>query len=847
MKQLFLLISSLILSQNLAESANNTCNDLPRECRFINYQKYGSMYSQEEIKNSINRQWLEDKFDGMICENRFDERMLRALGRVWSGCVSLQQSIVTVVVKAASGRQIVDESFGVFKLAEYFNHENTLQIFNLKGFDIESQINVSVNFKDIYFYSRFDLYKNNRLVKDCRDFEAANSRGFILHSIIFVPGYGHLHTLLYTLILVKPKSTHPICPLFFRNALIFQLSIQYLVKSYYMKNVIMFSNYSNTSSSPSLNSFITHLEIDQGYGIDLDSKLLNPEIFARTNYFTFTSHINLIEEDVFRPFTFEGIYFYSDNFIQLVRRQGIGWTKSINSNIRVDLSNLTAELVVEKYPHRSVRVGLIATRDNFLGFEQHPIKDADFCLFHDFPFEQLVFFMGDLPLDIRHPENKSSISCISVWLYQYNSIVFSGEISSSFDHQKLKLLIEECKFEERLSLCNKTNFDPNFEKTTTKKFSTFDFMLVFELTIMILAPLFGIFGMVTNLLTIYVILHKTNTKTLRKKQYVFVCLHCTCNSVICLIQLITLVNECQYPFGFYCSYVRQFVAVQYVKIVLGEYFNSVCRLLSNFTYLGFSLTRMSRLDTDNAAKLKISVKKFMIGCVLASAGLSVCKALQFDINLHMPEYASPLPFRQNRFRFGWMFKPGYVTITIINAVYDLINYFLFVIVHLFVDVLLVRKLRRLIRMKEEKMEKIKLPDAEKTQKENEASKRRVIYMVIINSLFNLITKVPSMITSLNDVRVLVVETTEEMRSSFNSGFFKFDPFRTDLTFRFFCSAEKSCVVFQSFGNCLFLASLCTIFYFLKYFDKNFQVAFRQLFPSKKNNKKTGLPIEIKKN
>lgn len=835
MKQLFWsfsLVTCIILAQNLVvtpKKLNNTCNDLPPECRFINYEKYGSMYSQEDTENSPNRPWLEDKFDGMICENRFDEKMLLALGRVWNGCVSLKQSIVTVVVKAAFGRQIVDESFGVFKLAEYFNHENKLKIFNLKGFDIESQINVSTNFKDIYFYSRFDLYKNNRLVKDCRDFEAANSRGFILRSIIFVPEYGHFQTLLYTLILVKPKSTYPICPLFFRNALIYQLSINYLVKSYYIKNVITFSNYSNTSSTP-LRSFITHLEIDESYGIDLDSKLLNPEIFARTNYFTFTSHINSIEKDVFRPFTFEAIYFYSDKLIDVVRRQGIEWTKSINWNIHVDLSNLTAEMVDEKYPHKSVQFGLIETRDDFLGYERHPITDADFCLFHDFPFEQLVFFMGELPLNISHRENKSSISCISVWLYRYYSILFSRGISSFFDHQKLKLLIKECNFEERLSLCNKTNLN---RKNATKKFSTFDFFLVFELTIMIVSLLMSLLGMITNFLTIYVIVHKTNTKILRKKQYVFVCLHCACNFGICLIQLITFINECQYPFGFYCSYVRQFAVIQYVKIVLGEYFNSVCRLLSNFTYLGFSLTRMSRLDTDSAAKLKISVKNFMIACVLASAGLSVCKSLQFDINLHMPEYASPLPFRQNRFRFGWMFKPGYVTITIINAIYDLVNYFLFVVVHLFVDVLLVRKLRRLIRIKEEKMTKIKLPDAEKTQKENEASKRRVLYMVIINSLFNFITKVPSMITSLNDVRVLVAKTTEDMRSSLYSGYFKFDPFRTDLTFRFFCSAEKSCVVFQSFGNCLFLASLCPIFYFLKYFDKNFQTGLEQAFPNKK--------------
>ena len=319
------------------------------------------------------------------------------------------------------------------------------------------------------------------------------------------------------------------------------------------------------------------------------------------------------------------------------------------------------------------------------------------------------------------------------------------------------------------------------------------------------------------------------------------CCHCVANSLICFIQILSLIHECQFPFGFFCSSIRQIKSVQYIKIVVGEFFNNVCRLLSNFSYLGFSLCRMSRVGNDHNKFIvfinKLNMKNFLAVSILVSAGLSVCKTLQFDINFDFLELASPLPFIQNPDRFNWAFKPGFVTITVFNVIYDLINYLSFVFVHLFVDLILIYKLKKVIREKEAKMREMKCSEneIERASKENDESKRRTILMVVLNSVFNFLTKIPSMVASLNDLRLLILKPFNSS-NHFDYIIDGFNFFGASLSFRFFCSSENSCLTFQSMGNFLFLFSLASSLIFLKTFDKNFRASYEIVFAKKKDLK-----------
>lgn len=312
-------------------------------------------------------------------------------------------------------------------------------------------------------------------------------------------------------------------------------------------------------------------------------------------------------------------------------------------------------------------------------------------------------------------------------------------------------------------------------------------------------------------------------------------LHCLSNVLISLIQIISLINECQYPFSIFCSSIRPAVGVQYVKIIVCEYFNWVFRLLSNFTYLGFSICRLAKIGDHHCRftmfVYELDMKKYMAFSLLISAGLSVCKALQFSVNIEFPEFAYPTPFIQSPKTWIWDSEKSFIAIFVMNILSNFINYFVFVFVHLIVDLVLVRKLWLVIREKEEKLNEMKRSEKEmeKTKKENDESKRRAVFMVVLNSTLNFCSKIPLLIPALADFRHLIFTSSNSVNESVGTVMTQnvLKAFGSSLNFKFYCASQKSCIIFESFGNLLFLVSFSATLFFLKHFDMNFKQAYQQ--------------------
>ena len=125
-------------------------------------------------------------------------------------------------------------------------------------------------------------------------------------------------------------------------------------------------------------------------------------------------------------------------------------------------------------------------------------------------------------------------------------------------------------------------------------------------------------------------------------------------------------------------------------------------------------------------------------------------------------------------------------------------------------------------------------EMDKASRENEESKRRAVIMVVCNSTLNFCLKIPILIPALNDFRILVNAFSLPYRFQQIPNFLIL--FDSPLKFKYYCVTEKSCQIFQAFGNCLFLVSLSTILFFLKHFDMNFKCAFKRVFANRKNNK-----------
>ncbi|RNA07035.1 hypothetical protein BpHYR1_007983 [Brachionus plicatilis] len=80
--------------------------------------------------------------------------------------------------------------------------------------------------------------------------------------------------------------------------------------------------------------------------------------------------------------------------------------------------------------------------------------DEDFCLYMNFPFGQLVFFIFDTY--IYSSNSNQPVTCSLVWItHNLNLLVLYKPQLSDFDRQKLKILEEnykKCNFEERIKI-----------------------------------------------------------------------------------------------------------------------------------------------------------------------------------------------------------------------------------------------------------------------------------------------------------------------------------------------------------------------------------------------------------
>lgn len=159
---------------------------------------------------------------------------------------------------------------------------------------------------------------------------------------------------------------------------------------------------------------------------------------------------------------------------------------------------------------------------------------------------------------------------------------------------------------------------------------------------------------------------------------------------------------------------------------------------------------------------------------------------------------------------------------ILDNIYDLVNFILFVFIGVAVDILLMRRVRQVLREREAKLSE-QMSDLKSKQLKNNNRKaiRRVSNFVVLNSVLNICLKMPIFITTLSDF-VFLVSHVSEINKNLDYFIYAVDWFSPIHSMRYFCYLSKACEVFQRFGNFLFHVSLWSNFFFLKGLDNNYK-------------------------
>lgn len=624
-------------------------------------------------------------------------------------------------------------------------------------------------------------------------------------------------------------NNRPVCESLLKNMKIRTILFGIVYETFFKTNLPRFLT---SNKSDPINTDITSLEMF-AYEIDLDTRTLNKQIFLQLAQTRLLGRFRSIQTDLFVYFrSLRNIEMLYSNFEGLSRRQGIEWIREINRDLDVDLSNETS--VQEQ--RRRFSVIFFELKEDLvlkLSYFDNLFPDSDFCLYRAFPFKQLVF------LDMVPGVFTHNFTCTFLWLHR-------------FHHQLSRfnwfLVVEKfqpneslrCNFTQQFDLCDKKSFMRNKNVVQALGFLVFS-----EFLVIVASPIVCLLGIVSNSLVVSVLVNKKFEKEFKQKHYEYMVVYSVCNIVICICEILTLINECQKPFGLFCSSIRKYFPIQYSKLIFGEFFSHFFISMSNFTYMLFSLCRLSLIGTENNKLVrffaKTSTKKILFVLAVLSTGLAVIKPLQYKIDFSDPlkklELLDDYPnLFYKHVNLSMMKNVKIFRLKIIlNIFYDFVNYFVFVFGYLVVDLILLRGVRRVMREKEEKMREQIRALRDKVHKENRKSFRELVRLVVWNSACGLLLKLPNSITSLNDFRLLVF--------NFNLEFFSRVQFETNYlafpyTMRNFCLVTKVCLVFHSFGRFLYVTSLSLNFLFIRRFDRNFRQAFETIFGSAKKNKNT---------
>ncbi|CAF0708212.1 unnamed protein product [Brachionus calyciflorus] len=501
----------------------------------------------------------------------------------------------------------------LLNLNEKFDNSSLIKSFfiRINGLSIENknttQLLTQKKILTAFGESNFKFYFNNKLITRCEQLKNL--------TIQHLFNSANLHEVE----LSRSFNKNKICPLIFQNVKIQIFVINNIMETFYIKQFIKFENFTENSIL-NLNSNIKILVLSKVMKLNLDQNLINPYVFKSLNQLRVFGEINSIEEDLFknlknmRSFLLDG-----QNIRKLFHKFGINWIKFKNQNIKVNstnykdtFKNLNSLFII----YISFNIGDYVS-NYYEHFEplfdlKNTFPDGDFCLYKDFPFDQLIHIYFDLfDYDLK---KSPSLTCTLVWLsyraYLFNLFYISIiEPKENFEYvvnnSGILQQISDCKFEVRNKLCSiKTIEFPELDSSTMDMvyYSNF-FDGIFQFYFIPISSLIGFFVYISS---IYVI---KKSKVLKdknqRKLFFYIFTISIINSLICFIELFRLSQE--WPYG-NSNGILNLVFVQYLKIFLFDFVECILKFGSNFVYIIISVIRCSYIG-DKPEKFFLKVLK----------------------------------------------------------------------------------------------------------------------------------------------------------------------------------------------------------------------------------------------
>lgn len=809
--QLLIILMLFMAGESAKKSKSEPCKP-PHGCEFSNIHFLDTLWAFEYLSqtdiNGIKCEIRNNKFEfdylKWQSDNGYNEK-----GNNLS-CTWPRHFKCLVELKWPTHQSITFErSFNISNLIKMIDSldycDYGLRMTNLKAIDvnlfdiqdINSEDDKIIETKRIsrleFINTRLSFYIDGMRTSSCQDFNKSNLLN--PRSLFQIrPDYG-----VDQVIFVNGDFKDVLCPLVFKNAKISDLFIIGMFNLFFKKNVLTFSKIPQNSTY--LNSAIYSITMFRTQQIDLDLNFLNPDVFRELNSIYAYSHINSIYKDLF-------LYIRNVDYLQIeaqyarrMMHNGVEWMNNINNDIKVNLSNL--DEVVSHFEERKY-VKIRFFRDQTV-YEVFP--DEDFCLYKDFPFDQLVMIV-----QYFENEEKFEFTCTFLWLIRYYSTfvkIYSDDSpTGSLMRHTLKYKSSDCNFDHFLMLCDKNKYQvkPLWDRSDSYQLS---FKYITAITI--LSYTVSVFGIVANSIVIYIISIKQNSDIFKGiKQYSYLSLVSMYSIIILIIQLLSWMSECAKTYDAFCPEIRKYVAIQFFKVIFKESLITALRFMSNFAYVAFALNRISLIGKNHGRIVRffseVNIKAYTIATSFISIALSVVKGFRYKINYDHSEQSYPIQFEQDIWlKFSWD-RDAYV---IVNCICDILNYVVFVAIHIGIDIFLVVKLKNTLEQRKQKLISAALTidptkgvgekQEKAKKKESEDSVNQAIKMVVLNTTLSTLLKLLlSFIPVINVIaefyyKLSIPETYPGFGTFYgainNLGIYELIPVLADFLFTMFISVQ----------------------------------------------------------
>ena len=381
---------------------------LPNGCEINNVHLQMNLMARE--KSSV-------KIHGILCDIRDEKFQFTFQPLEPLECV-INEFYINEIEFRFHSNFILSKQFDFTSLLRYSLYLNShfyISFVNLKGFELDTtNVNHEITQSRIYYFycvkCNIEFYSNGRLVKTCQDIIDSDSKAVIIRSFF------QSNPRMMALIDSQFKTT--LCPLVFSDSKIERFSITGLADTFYKRNILAFEN----RTFFDLDSTIYHLFLIKIEHLNIDGNLLNPSVFQNLKFIYMYGSVNMIDGSSLNSLqNIKGILFAKDNYRDMIHKNGIKWIRDLNPDLDVNLNNTNFEELKYRYDNNATLI-FIETDDYNTEIRLSKLfPEKDFCLYKDFPFNQLVILT-----EFAQRENvfallnsTSDYTCTYLWLAQY--------------------------------------------------------------------------------------------------------------------------------------------------------------------------------------------------------------------------------------------------------------------------------------------------------------------------------------------------------------------------------------------------------------------------------------------